>query len=79
MLDSAVEDVLGVRLSNVFFLWCDTGIRITEIKQTLTLETIGVMIETATSGAMHACKSAPGVGGFSSSESEASANDESGG
>jgi hypothetical protein len=58
---------------------CDTGIRITETKQTLKLETIGVHDQHShIGGKMHACKSAPGVGGFSRPESEASANDKSG-
>ena len=59
---------------------CDTGIRITETKQTLKLETIGVYDRHSHIwGKMHARKSAPGVGGFSRPESEASANDQSGG
>jgi hypothetical protein len=59
---------------------CDTGIRITETKQSLKLETIGVHDRHShIGGRMHARKSAPGVGGFSRPESEASANDESGG
>ncbi len=67
---------------------CDTGIRITETTQTLKLETIGVHDRHSHIGPddwgqdhtkMHARKSAPGVGEFSCPESEASANDESGG
>ncbi len=59
--------------------WCDTGIRITETKQSLKLETIGVHDRHShIGGRMHARKSAPGVGGFSRPESEASTNDESG-
>jgi hypothetical protein len=59
---------------------CDTGIRIIETKQSLKLETIGVHDRHShIGGRMHARKSAPGVGGFSRPESEASANDESGG
>ncbi len=59
---------------------CDTGKRITETKQTLKLETIGVHDRHShIGGKMHARKSAPGVGGFSRPESEGSANDESGG
>jgi hypothetical protein len=56
---------------------CDTGIRITGTKQIPKLETIGG--HSHIGGRMHARKSAPGVGGFSRPESEASANDESGG
>jgi hypothetical protein len=56
---------------------CDTGIRITETKQS---ETIGVHDQHShIGGRMHARKSAPGVGGVSRPESKASANDESGG
>ncbi len=59
---------------------CDAGIRIEETKQSLKLETIGVHDgHSHIGGKMHARKSAPGVGGFSRPESEASANDESGG
>jgi hypothetical protein len=59
---------------------CGTGIRITETKQTLRLETIGVHDQHShIRGKMHARKSAPGVGGVSRHENEASANDESGG
>jgi hypothetical protein len=58
---------------------CDTGIRITETKQTLTLQMIGVHDRHShTGGKMHSRKSAPGLGGFSRQESEGSANDESG-
>jgi hypothetical protein len=58
---------------------CDTGIRITETKQTLKLETVGVHDRHShIGGKMHARKSAPRVGGFSRQENEASANDESG-
>jgi hypothetical protein len=49
-------------------------------KQTLKLETIGVHDRHShIGGRMHARKSAPGVGGVSRPEIEASANDESGG
>jgi hypothetical protein len=59
---------------------CNTGIRITETKQSLKLETIGVHNRHShIGGRMHARKSAPGVGRFSRPESEASGNDESGG
>ncbi len=59
---------------------CDTGIRITETKQSLKLETIGVHDRHShIGGRMHTRKSAPGIGGFSRPESEAFANDESGG
>ena len=59
---------------------CDTGIRITETKQSLKLEAIGVHDRHSHIGdRMHARTSAPGVVGFSQPESEASANDESGG
>ncbi len=58
----------------------DTGIRITETKQTLKLEMIRVHDQHSHIWVkMHARKSAPGDGGFSRPESEASANDESGG
>ncbi len=58
---------------------CDT-MPITETKQSLKLETIGVHDRHSHIGSrMHAHKSAPGVGGVSRPESEASANDESGG
>jgi hypothetical protein len=58
----------------------DIGIRITETKQTLTLETIGVHDQHShIGGKMHDLKSAPGSGGFSRHETEASTNDESGG
>ncbi len=58
----------------------DTGTRITETKQTLKLETIGVHdLNSHVGGRMHTRKSSPGVGGFSRPESKASANDESGG
>ncbi len=63
-----------------YFCGCDTGICITETKQSLKLETIGVHYRHShIGGRMHARKSAPGVGGFSRPGSEASANDESGG
>jgi hypothetical protein len=53
---------------------CDTGIRITETKQSLQLETTGVHDRHShIGGRMHARKSAPGVGEFSRPESEASA------
>ena len=59
---------------------CEARIRITETKQSLELETIGVHDRHShIGGRMHARKSAPGVGGFSRPEGEASANDESGG
>ncbi len=59
---------------------CDIGVRITETKQTLKLEMIGVHDRHShIGGKMHARKSAPGVGAFSRPESEAYANDESGG
>jgi hypothetical protein len=49
-------------------------------KQTLKLETIGAHDRHShIGGKMHARESTPGVGGFSGPESEASANDESGG
>jgi hypothetical protein len=52
---------------------CNTDIRITETKQTLTLETIRVHDQHSHIGgkmqAHAASKSAPGVGGFSCSES----------
>jgi hypothetical protein len=58
---------------------CDTGILITETKQTLKLETIGEHDRKShIGGEMHARKSAPGVGEVSRHENEASANDESG-
>jgi hypothetical protein len=58
----------------------DTGIQITETKQTLKLETVEVHDQHSHNGGkMHARKSAPGVGGVSRPENEASANDESGG
>ncbi len=59
---------------------CDTGICITETKRSLKLETIGVHDQHShIKGRMRACKSAPGVGGFSLPKSDASGNDESGG
>jgi hypothetical protein len=59
---------------------CDTGIRITETKQTLKLDSIRVHDRHSHAGAkMHARKSAPGAGGFSRPESAGSANDESDG
>jgi hypothetical protein len=58
---------------------CDTGIRITETKQTLRLETIGVHDQHShTGGKMYTRKSAREGGGVSHSGSEGSANDESG-
>jgi hypothetical protein len=79
VLDWAVEDVLGVLVSDVLLLWIP-GIRITETKQTLKLEMIGVHDQHShIGGKMHAHRSAPGVGGFSRPESEGPANDESGG
>ncbi len=63
---------------------CDTIIRITSIwitetKQTFTLETIRVhALHSQTAGKKHACKSSPGVCGFSRPESEGSAKDEPG-
>jgi hypothetical protein len=77
VLDWAVEDVLGVRVSDALLCGCDTGIRITKTKQTLKLETNDR--HSHIGGTVHARKSAPGVGGFSRQESEGSANDESGG
>jgi hypothetical protein len=63
----------------MLFCGCDTGIRITETKQTFKLETIRVHDRHShIGGKMRARKSAPGVGGFSRPESKASANDESG-
>jgi hypothetical protein len=48
---------------------CDTCICITETKQSLKLETIGVHDRHShIGGGMHARKSAPGVGGFSRPE-----------
>ncbi len=59
---------------------CVTCIRITVTKQSLKLETNGVHDRHShIGGRMHARKSAPGIGGFSRPESEASGNDESGG
>ncbi len=55
---------------------CNTGIRATGTKQTLKLETIGVHdLHSHIGGKMNTRKSAPGVGGFSRHENEASAND----
>ncbi len=80
MLDRGVEDVPAVRVSDALLLRCDTGILITETKhwQILKLEMIGVHDRHShIGGKMHARKSAPGVGGVSRPDSEASANDES--
>jgi hypothetical protein len=55
---------------------CDTSIRITETKQTLKLETIGVHDQYShIGGKMQVYRSSPGIGGFSRPESGASAND----
>jgi hypothetical protein len=55
---------------------CNTGILITETKQTLKLETIRVHDRHShIGGRLHVRKSAPGVGWFSRPESEASSDD----
>jgi hypothetical protein len=79
VLDWAVVDVPAVRVSDDS-CGCDTSIRITETKQTLKLETIRVHDRHShIGGKMHACKSAPGVGGLQvRSWSWPSASDESG-
>jgi hypothetical protein len=79
VLDWGVEDVPAVRVSDVLLLWVRHRHTDNREKQTLKLETIGVHDRHShIGGKMHVRKSAPGLGGFSRLENEASANDESG-